>query len=184
MKRKICDADKVALIYDLYEQEMYRICFAVLREVHMAEDALSESFIKIIRKRDRIEDVRSEDVRRFVVKIAKNTAIDMYRKNAKDRKYFVGLPLGDVSEPSYDPEYAFDDYLSHDEFELLGSLSNKYRIVVECVCFEELSVRETAAVLKISEACVRKRLERAKKQLAAKLWGEDLKEIGRVKREK
>ncbi|MBQ4165213.1 MAG: hypothetical protein IJD85_02720, partial [Oscillospiraceae bacterium] len=119
MKRKICDADKVALIYDLYEQEMYRICFAVLREVHMAEDALSESFIKIIRKRDRIEDVRSEDVRRFVVKIAKNTAIDMYRKNAKDRKYFVGLPLGDVSEPSYDPEYAFDDYLSHDEFELL-----------------------------------------------------------------
>lgn len=184
LRRKICDADKVELIYSLYEKEMYRVCFGILRNTYAAEDALSESFVKIIRRRDRIENVQSEEVRRFVLRTAKNTAIDMYRKNARDRRYLEGLPLGDKSELSYEPEYVLEDFLSRDEYELLDSLSDKYRIVVECLCFEELSVKETAAVLKMSEACVRKRLERAKKQLAQKLWGNDLAETKGARNEK
>ena len=183
MKGMARDADKVELLYELYEKEMYRVCFAVLRDVHSAEDAVSESFVKLIGKRDRIEDVGCEEVRRFVIKTARNTAIDMYRKNTRDRKYLAGIPFGDKSEPTYKEEYALDDFLSRDEYELLDSLNNNYKVVVECLCFEELTVRETAAVLKISEALVRKRLERAKKQLASKLWG-DVKETRVIRNEK
>lgn len=164
--KKTCDFDKVELLYQLYEQEMYRVCFSILKDVYLAEDAVSESFVKLIRKRDRIVDVVSEEVRHFALKTAKNTAIDMYRKNVRDRKYFAGIP--DNGEISGEIEPVFDVPLGA-EYELLDSLNYKYRSVVECLCVEELTVRETAAVLKISETCVRKRFERARKQLETKL---------------
>ena len=38
----IKDAEKLQYLYELYEQPMYRIAFAVLRSSSLAEDAVSE----------------------------------------------------------------------------------------------------------------------------------------------
>ena len=45
----------------------------------------------------------------------------------------------------------------------------KYFFIMKCLFFDGLTVKETAAVLKISEACVRKRCERARKLLKDKI---------------
>ena len=48
LNSNMSDSEKVSLLYTLYEQEMYRICFAILNERYAAEDAVSESFLKLI----------------------------------------------------------------------------------------------------------------------------------------
>ena len=165
MNCSMSDSEKVSLLYTLYEQEMYRICFAVLNDRYAAEDAVSESFLKLIKVRHKISDPRVDSCRRYVIKVTKNTAIDMYRKNAREREFCGGyssLAENEIGKVGFDTEtdlFAVTD--------AMDKLSKKLRDVVECVCINGLSVRETSAVLKISEACVRKRLERVRNHLTS-----------------
>ncbi|MBR6807086.1 MAG: sigma-70 family RNA polymerase sigma factor [Clostridia bacterium] len=158
-----CDTEKIALIYELYEKELFRICLSVLRDRYNAEDALHECFLKIIRYRDRICDPASEKCRRFVRKTARNTAINMYRQMAREATYVEGLPEWDTADNSFDMDTLAS--LTLTEKQVLCSLGQKYRQVVKYICLEGLPVKECAAILKLSEVCVRKRLERAKKQI-------------------
>ena len=48
LSNRLSDADKVELLYELYEKDMFRICVSVLRDPYEAEDALSECFVKYI----------------------------------------------------------------------------------------------------------------------------------------
>lgn len=158
------DADKIAAIYETYEQEMYSAAFGVLKDESRAEDAVSESFLKLIRNRERIGSVESASVRAYVLKTAKNTAIDMYRAAARELKNTAAVPESDKWDGIYEPDTFIDEICSGTK-ELLSKLSPKYRAAVEAVFVEGLTVREAAAVLKISEASVRKRIERAREQL-------------------
>lgn len=158
------DADKIAAIYETYEQEMYSAAFGVLKDESRAEDAVSESFLKLIRNRERIGSVESASVRAYVLKTAKNTAIDMYRAAARELKNTAAVPESDKWDGIYEPD-TFTDEICSGTKELLSKLSPKYRAAVEAVFVEGLTVREAAAVLKISEASVRKRIERAREQL-------------------
>ncbi len=167
MSNRLSDADKVELLYELYEKDMFRICVSVLRDPYEAEDALSECFVKLIKARDKIDDPRSQSCKRFAMKTAKNTAIDVYRKKSKEREHVGEMP---EKEPTCDAvDTVFDTFSVAQIYELIDTLSPKYRAVIECICFEKLSVCETAAVLRISEACVRKRLERARAKLTGSL---------------
>ena len=170
-KKNISDTEKIALVYKLYEEELFRICLSILRDRYNAEDALHESFLRIIRYRDRIGDPMDEKCRRFVRKTAKNTAINMYRKKAKEASYVDGLPETDIADDSFDVDGTVS--LTLTEKNLLSSLDDKYRLVIEYICIDGMSTKECAAVLKVSEACVRKRLERAKKHLKEFLENRD-----------
>lgn len=44
------DNQKLKRLYELYEQPMYRIAYAVLHNSYLAEDAVSEAFVRLIKK--------------------------------------------------------------------------------------------------------------------------------------
>ncbi len=163
MEQKSKSADKVALMYELYEQEMFRVCLAILGDASTAEDALSESFLKLIRFRDRISDPRSPASRHFAMKTAKSTAIDLYRKKGRERGRVESLSELSSSEPTVeDVAERMEGGLCD---EALKKLDPKYRIVFECIAVDGLTTLETASLLRVTESCVRKRLERARHTL-------------------
>ncbi len=160
------DSDKIALLYETYEQEMFRVAFGVLKDKCKAEDAVSESFLKLIRNRDRIGEVKSASVRLYVMRTVKNTAIDMYRAVQRELKNTATVPESDKWDGLSAADDFTDDVVSTDVRELLSTLSPKYRTAMEAVFVDGLTVKEAAAVLMTSEASLRKRIERARKQLA------------------
>lgn len=166
MDRKLSDTEKIGLLYELYENDMYRVCISILGDSYLAEDALHDSFLKLIRRRGSITDPMSDKCKRFAMKTAKNTAIDMYRRRKREINYYEGIPEEDIAS-GFNVE---DVYMTliEPEKELIASLGVKYRNVVECICVQGLNTKETAAVLMISEPCVRKRLERARRMLLSK----------------
>lgn len=152
------DADKIAALYHLYEQAMYYEARAILHDDHQAEDAVHEAFVRLIRKRSRIGDPASDRTRAYVQRTLRSTAIDLYRKNRREREHACDPEvLETVTDDS--------DILPFDAGKLIGRLPNAYADAARCRFLHGLSVRETAAVLKISEACVRKRCERARRML-------------------
>lgn len=161
MRNKTGSTDLIERLYVLYEQEMYRVCAAIVKDSHAAEDALSESFVKLIRIRDRIGAADSEKTRRLCIKTARNTAIDMYRRRSLESRYFVGLPETEDTDAAVQPDELLSEHGDVKEH-VLSRLDVKYKTPVVLYYYEGLSIREVSAVLKISEACVRKRLERAR----------------------
>lgn len=151
--------DIIEVLYRLYEQIMYYEAYKILHDNYLAEDAVHEAFLKLIRNRNKIFDPHSPTVRRYVVKTVKSTALDIYRNRKKPSNNCTEL------DDNLQSTYNVEEMNQGISLAMINDLPNKYASVVRCLFFDELSIKETAAILKIREDLVRKRLERARKLL-------------------
>lgn len=71
----ICD------IIDLYKEMIMAAGYRALHDFHMAEDVFQITMLKLLNTERNMEDMRSARTRSFIYAVARNTAIDMYRKN-------------------------------------------------------------------------------------------------------
>ena len=151
--------DIIDALYRLYEQSMYFEAYKILHDEYLAEDAVHEAFLRLIRNRSKIADPRSPAVRRYAYKAVRSAALDLYRKQKKQRENCL------VLDETIENTTAAEEVMTNLPLSLLAELPPKYASVMRCLFLDGLSVRETAAVLKISESLVRKRCERARKLL-------------------
>lgn len=156
------ETEKLHKLYEIYEQPMYRIAFAVLKNSSDAEDAVSEAFINIIRKIGRIGDVNSTKTKSYIVKTIKNSAIDIYRKNR--RNYDRTQPIDDNINSIPDSFSGFENETG-DCDRLLDKLNETDRKIILLRCRDELQWRDIAQQMNMTEANLRKRFERARKKL-------------------
>lgn len=167
---------KIEQLYTLYEQKMYVIAYSILNNSWQAEDAVSDAFVKIIKNLHKIKDVKSDQTKKFIIRIIQNTAIDLYRKNQKESKVFTVVSdenQNNIADQDNSLESMLRSMESKEEIDkILSKIPEKYREVLIYRGVHELSVKETAVVLKISENLVRKRYERARNLLMSKL-GDD-----------
>lgn len=163
----IDESNKVRELYELYEQPMYRIAYAVLKDSGYAEDSVSEAFMRIIRKIKKIGDPRSEKSKRYIIKIIKNIAIDQYRKNKilYERTQHIEEENLLIPDESADVECSV---LDDEPLEILDDLNEADKQIVILRIYSELSWKEVSEKLSMTEACVRKRFERLRKSLLMK----------------
>jgi RNA polymerase sigma-70 factor, ECF subfamily len=139
----------------------YRVAFAVLRNPADAEDAVQESFLKMLRSKT--SDV--EDWAGWVARIAYRTAIDIARRRKHE----------DVDEFEIaDPGEAHDEALSREQQvrrlrRMIAGLPEDLRHPLELSALEELNSRQIGEVLGVNEGTVRTRLMRARQILKEKL---------------
>ncbi|MGN0630566.1 MAG: RNA polymerase sigma factor [Ruminococcus sp.] len=157
---------KIKRLYELYEQPMYRIAYAVLHNVQQAEDAVHDAFVAIMKSKADIGEPESAETKHFMVQTVRNTAINRYRKNARDSERFT--ELDDTAAQIPDSKNDVEECIRHMEQsetveEILSFLSTSEREILLLRCREELSFKEIASRLSLSEAAVRKRYERARK---------------------
>ena len=148
--------------YRLYEQKMYQVAYRILQDNTWAEDAVQEAFLKLMKGRVYFEDACSEDCKKYMITVIKHSAIDIYNRKRKGQALFC---FGD--EAVYGNGEASRDFGGEevDVKEIISVLSPPYYEVVDSLAVKNLSVKETAKKLGISEANVRKRFERAKRKL-------------------
>ena len=151
--------DIIDALYRLYEQSMYFEALKILHDRYLAEDAVHEAFLRLIRNRNKIVDPNSPTARRYVYKTVNSAALDLYRSQKKQRDNCCAL------DEAIENTTAAEEVMPNLPLSLLAELPPKYASVMRCLFLDGLNTRETAAVLKISEALVRKRCERARKLL-------------------
>lgn len=159
-------AEKAAELYRLYEKPMYHIAFAVLKDHHQAEDAVSDSFCKLIAHIDRLSDPESPETRQYVIKTVKNAAISRYRKIKRES-------LSELDEAIADKGGTLSEISSGETREMLDNelqkLSPEDAEIVRLRGERDASYKEIAGKLSISEAAARKRFERARKNIITNL---------------
>jgi|HubBroStandDraft_5_1064220.scaffolds.fasta_scaffold79018_2 RNA polymerase sigma-70 factor (ECF subfamily) len=162
------DAALAALV-DQYAGALYRVAFSVLRNQADAEDAVQEAFVRVLRHRDTLGEVR--DHRVWLIRIVWNIVLDRKRR-AKTRPETDDvadlarvLPMKGLSA---EEQAAAAQHHAH-VLACLDQLPAKERQVMMLSAFEELSSVEIAEVLEISESSVRSRLFRARNLMAGLL---------------
>ena len=150
--------------YELYEQKMFRVALSVLHDEKLAEDAVQDAFLQLIRHKVFFGKADSDDCKRYIIKVIKNASINIYNKRNNENRI---VSYSDNLEELCG-EQAIEDDRSEPQAEctpLLNSLPPKYYAVVKCLVIQDYTVAETAEKLGITEANVRKRYERAKKMM-------------------
>ena len=149
-----------------YATTLYRVAFSILRNSSDAEDAVQEAFLRVLRHRDNLDEVR--DHRVWLIRIVWNIVLDRKRR-AKTRP-----ETDDISELarvlptnglSAEQRAAAAQHHAH-VLACVDRLPSKEREVMVLSAFEELSSVEIASVLGITESSVRSRLFRARNLMA------------------
>ncbi|HKL79560.1 MAG TPA: sigma-70 family RNA polymerase sigma factor [Mobilitalea sp.] len=152
-----------------YGNDVLRTAYMYVKDVHTAEDIFQEVFIKVNNKLSTFEG--NSSIKTWIIRITINTCKD-FLKSAYNRKV---VPMMDYQEDAIISESDYDEVEKQDTNSLIKktvlSLPEKYRDVVLCVYFQEMTIAETAKVLNIAEGTTKSRLSRARLKLKEVLEG-------------
>ena len=165
------DRNKFLKIYEEYRSLMFYVANRILKDRASAEDAVSDSFIKIIHNLHKIDQIPCPKTKSFIVIIVKNTALNIYNKMSYVEKSFETeheITIGTTQQVS-------DEIISKEGYknivDIIDSLPDTLRIVAVLSLLHGLSNKEIAEITEISYDTIRKRLLRAKSAIKA-IWFE------------
>lgn len=61
--------------YKLYEQKMYHVAYCILRDEGLAEDAVQEAFLKLMKSNVDFKDAKSDECKQYIITIIKHVLI-------------------------------------------------------------------------------------------------------------
>lgn len=161
--------ETIAAMVAEYSAALYRVAYSVMRNSAEAEDAVQEAFLRVLKHRDKLHEIR--DVRVWLVRITWNVVLDRKRRS-KTRP--ENDDIADFARvlPSAERR-ADEEVISSQEnariLALIDRLPAKEREALLLSAVEELSTAEIAEVLKTTESSVRSRIFRARRELSALL---------------
>lgn len=170
MKKKNKSRMLFEKLYETYEQCIYYCAFSVLHQKEQAEDITQDVFEQLYQTKDVWIEFDDNHLTQYILRMTKNKAIDLYRRNNTQIKY-----LEDYKETKSNEIFNsnIDDDLMTEELVkiLVEELKEPYRKVFMYRVFYGLSFKETADILFTREDTVRKQYERARLKLKTILGG-------------
>jgi RNA polymerase sigma-70 factor (ECF subfamily) len=167
--RQRAEEAAVADLVTQYAGTLYRVAYSVLRNAADAEDAVQEAYMRVLRHRDTLHEVRDQRV--WLIRIVWNVVLDRKRR-MKTRpetddiaELARVLPAGGLSA---EQRASAAQHHAH-VLSCVEQLPAKERQVLMLSAFEELSSAEIATVLGTSESSIRSRLFRARNLMAGLL---------------
>ena len=157
---------KFVVLYEKYRYLLMKVAYDVLGDNYLAEDAVHEAFIKVTKNMEKIGDVNSQETKRYLITITKNSAIDIYRKKCIQMKREVFVDELDEEEM---PFACMETDTDNSVLDILKNLPANYKDVFLLKYSSRLKNSEIAELLGISEANVRKRLSRGKEMIQKSL---------------
>jgi RNA polymerase sigma-70 factor (ECF subfamily) len=164
----------IAALVEEYGATLYRVAYSVTRNVSEAEDAVQETFLRVLRHRDKLGEIR--DHRVWLVRIVWNVVLDKKRR-AKTRP-----ETDDISDHARAlrasglpaDQFAISSQQYRRILAIIDQLPQKEREAILLSAVEELSTAQAAEVLGTTESSIRSRIFRARRILAELLEKEGI----------
>ena len=145
-------------LYEEHSQTLYRIAFTYLKNRYDAEDALQETFLRLIRSRVAFADAQHEKA--WLIRTAVNLCLTDLRAESRHGN----LPL----DENVATEFGEDTY---EVLDAVQTLPTPDRYAVYLYYYEGYGIKDIGHLLKEPEGTVSSRLSRARKKLKALLEG-------------
>ena len=167
--RRFLDGDDSGIVDIIkeYKDGMIFYLDSFVRNVHVAEELMEDTFVKLVIRKPQFSGKAS--FKTWLYAIARNIAIDWLRKNGKISQ----TPLEEVENYLPDEVDLEQKYLREERkiavHRTLRRLNPDYSQVLYLVFFEDLSNAEVAVIMKKTKRQIEKLIYRAKQALKAEL---------------
>ena len=152
-----CRADSEKIVRK-YADTVYRLAFSQMRNSYDAEDVFQEVFLRYFRKKPQFKN--DEHEKAWFLRVTINCA----------KKYWASAWVRRTEPVS--EELPFENMREFELFDAVGTLPQKYRVVIHLYYFEGYSTAEIAAITGQREPTVRSQLARARAKLRDTIGGE------------
>ena len=155
--------DQLERMMQQYGGMLARLCTALTKDPHLAQDVVQETFIRAWRRMASLRDPSSEKA--WLCRIAVNLCRDQQRTRwlrVVDKRANVEAADAWCSPP---------DESSADVMEAIAQLRPKYRELLVLHYLEDMSAEELGRSLGLSPSAIYRRLKKAKAQLRELLEG-------------
>ncbi|HET7348733.1 MAG TPA: RNA polymerase sigma factor [Acidobacteriaceae bacterium] len=172
--KSVDKSQTIAQLVAEYSTTLYRVAFSVTRNAAEAEDAVQETFLRVLKHESQLEEVR--DYRVWLVRIVWNIVLDRKRR-AKTRPENEDIADHARALPSKD-RAADAAVISNEEqgriLALVDKLPRREREALLLSAVQELTTGEIAAMLGTTESSIRSRIFRARREMAVLLEKEGI----------
>ncbi len=152
---------KFETIYHAYKGLMFYAANRILDNSQDAEDVVHQAFLKIIDILEQIPEASCPQTRSLVVTITERKALDIYRK----RKRRTILPIDEENMQTAIPTEIDGIAQSSAIAQAIAALPPKYRALLLLKYDNGYTEKEVAHIMGMSEANVKKTIQRAKAKL-------------------
>ena len=153
--------EQFELKYQMYSQDLFNVAYGYTRSIQDAEDTVQNVFIKLLQYEYSFRT--NNDEKYWLIRVTINESINFVKSSYKKKIVLNEEIVRSTSDQT--KENTDKEYLKY----FVNELPDKYKSVVILFYFENLKTVEISELLKISEAAVRKRLERARDILKKKM---------------
>ena len=146
-----------------YGVSLLRMCFLYLKDTHLAEDAVQDTFIKVHKSYPKFKGESKEKtwIMRIAINVCKNYLRSSWWKRIDEAVILDNIPSINSDDTSQDESLLLE----------IMKLPLKYKEVILLFYYQDMKIREIAEVLNIPEATISVRLMRAREILKIKLKG-------------
>jgi len=164
LKVKKGDIDKMGLLFERYNRQLFRFLFNMTRQKELSEDMVQNIFFRMLKYPDGF--IGFGEFKTWMYHIARNVVYDHFRK--------VKRTPGHSDLEGMEDRIAGEHYSDHQlekEQELvilekaMGLLSDENRELLILCRFQELKYNEIARIMNTSEGAIKVRVHRAMNQL-------------------
>ena len=139
-------SENIREIYERHFVTVYRVCFMYLRNVHDTEDAVHNTFMKLIEKQKCFES--TEHDKAWLIRVSQNVCKNMLRANSRRRE----SPTGDIA---VNDSSAVSDVMIE-----LSALPDELKVPVYLFYCDGYNSKEIGEMLKLNANTVRPKRSR------------------------
>jgi len=153
------DKKAIAYIYDKWADPLYGVIYNICKDEAIAKDVLQDTFVKVWEKSDTY-DAKKSKLFTWIYQIARNKAIDAYRKIKKNRIENIQKADIIVSNVRSDQKLYHSELNKH-----ITKLDPKYQEVLQSLFFEGMTHMEMSEKTGIALGTIKTRLRIALREL-------------------
>lgn len=157
--------------YNQYSDAVYRYIFLLVRQKETAEDLTQDTFYKAFRSMDSYRGEAAELT--WLIRIARNVTYDHFRR----KRIIAFFPFDDHKgnwKSEETPEFlTLRQEEAEELYSAIGQLKRDYQDVLILRKIQEYPIKDTAFILKWTEAKVKMKLSRALEALKGELERKD-----------
>jgi RNA polymerase sigma-70 factor (ECF subfamily) len=164
LKVKNGDIDKMGLLYERYNRQLFSFLFNMTRHRETSEDMVHNVFFRMLKYRKGFTGYG--EFRTWMYHVARNTIHDHFRKNKRTPSH---NSIQDFEGIISSEQFSDEQLEKQQELETLETamknLTDENRELLVLCRFQELKYHEIAHILNITEGAVKVRVHRALIQL-------------------
>lgn len=140
-----------------YGSNVLKLCFSILKDVHLAEDIVQETFVQVYKKIGYFNGQSS--LYTWICKIAVNLCKSRLRKQ-KNEKFYSEIP--DIKSMDNVEEQTIKNIEGSKIREIIFSLKPIYREILTLYYISDFSVKDISSITGEKESTIKSRLKRGR----------------------